>query len=225
MCYVQPGMRPTWYTKTMKAHSLAGKKFGRLTVLQELSERSPDRRIRWECRCDCGNNVSLIGKNLVNGNTRSCGCLERESLIERNKTHGMTHTRLYKTWRKMKDRCLNKNDPSYAGYGGRGIECLWKSFEDFRDDMLESYTAHVSKYGEKETTIERIDNDGSYSNKNCRWATRAEQNKNKRNSKRVMYEDKEYIIADLARLHNVNQYTLYKRLARGIPGEDILKKI
>ena len=79
----------------------------------------------------------------------------------------------------MKARCTEECRRWYHNYGGRWIKVLWKSFEEFRDDMYESYLEHIKEYWEKETTIDRIDVDWNYCKENCRRATLKEQANNK----------------------------------------------
>ena len=97
----------------------------------------------------------------------------------------MGGTRLFRIWCGMRNRTGNQNDPAYPRYGGRGIKlCVrWQKFEGFMEDMLASYNAHAKKHGEKNTSIDRKDNDKGYFPKNCRWATRSVQNSNKKGTK------------------------------------------
>lgn len=151
---------------------MVGKKFNRLTVL-ELSHKMK-RKPYWICKCDCGNTKVIEGYCLRVGSIKSCGCLY--SMIKNHKTHGMSKTSTYRSWVHMHERCLVTKCKDYKNYGGRGITICkrWlNSFENFYEDM-----------GEKPEglTIERIDNDSNYKLSNCKWATRKEQNMNKRNT-------------------------------------------
>lgn len=89
---------------------------------------------------------------------------------------------LYRTYATIRDRCYCKSHRSFRWYGGRGIKCLWKSFEEFNNDMLGSYLKHLEIHGKKQTSIDRIDVNGHYCKENCRWATWKEQAQNKQKS-------------------------------------------
>ena len=86
------------------------------------------------------------------------------------------------SWYQMKDRCLNSKVKGFENYGGRGIKVCdrWLEFQNFADDMFESYVKHWEKYTKDNTSIDRIDNDGNYEFSNCRWATYKIQANNKR---------------------------------------------
>lgn len=84
------------------------------------------------------------------------------------------------TYKSILVRTTNKKDSHYKYYGGRGIICEWQSFEDFKKDMFESFESHNNYYGGRNTTIDRIDNNGNYCANNCRWITQAQQTNNKR---------------------------------------------
>ena len=163
---------------------LAGKTFGRLKVVcREENDNSGG--ARWLCICLCGKESIVFGSSLRKGATRSCGCYSAEQSAKRCKAqakHGMEGTPTYRSWAAMKDRCLNKSSKDFPAYGGRGVTVCSKwsgSFETFLDDMGSRPEG---------MTIERVDNAKGYFHKNCKWATRAEQARNRRSTK-LTYAD------------------------------------
>lgn len=205
---------------------LTGQEFGRLVVI-ELAGYNKQRKRTWRCSCECGNEAIVIGHLLVGGTTRSCGCIRKETTRERSRIHGMRNTRIYTIWDNMKQRCYNPNRPDFSRYGGRGIRICddWRTnFRSFYNDMYIDYIAHVKKYGEQNTTIDRIDVNGDYCRENCRWATASEQSKNQRPYERksslfidvdgnAMLEDfkKGVKISQICKKYSVSRSTYYNK--------------
>lgn len=158
----------------MVLRDLTGQKFGRLTVLQRAE--TINKRTRWLCRCDCGEEVIVEAYNLTKGHTQSCGCLQKEATAKASTTHGMRNSRLYRIWNCMHTRCYRKSYHAYKHYGGRGIAICDEWLHDFQ-----AFYDWAMENGYKDNlTIDRIDSNGNYSPSNCRWTTMAIQNKNKR---------------------------------------------
>ena len=136
-----------------------------------------------------------------------------------NKTHGFTcskHTlRFYRCYLSAKRRCQNPHDIKFAYYGGRGIRFLWRSFDEFRDDMYKSYLYHVEKFGEKNTTLERINRDGHYFLENCKWATRREQARNRSSNRLITFKGKTQALYAWEEELGLPPGRLRNRLAKG----------
>jgi len=166
--------------------NLIGKRFERL-IVENFSHIDKGNRAVWVCLCDCGKRINLNTNQLTDDYSHSCGCLKKEELSKRVTTHGFTSGKatkmmisFIKKWSNLKSRCSNNKIREYPSYGGRGIKCEWNSFEEFRDDMWDSFLTHIKDYGLLQTTLDRINVNDNYSKKNCRWATWEEQFKNKR---------------------------------------------
>jgi hypothetical protein len=161
----------------MKYIDLTGQKFGRLSVVGY--EKSDNRgNSLWKCVCECGQEKTIIGYNLKNMLSKSCGCLAKENISEiRITKHGKSKSKEFNIWNKMIQRCTNPNNPSYKDYGGRGIVVCdrWMEFIVFMEDMGDRPSATHS--------LDREDNERGYSPDNCRWATKKEQSNNRRNNR------------------------------------------
>lgn len=198
------------YKTRINVNDIVGKQFHRLLVVSyDHKERYKHKfSYFYKCECQCENKTKLIVNRmyLLNNGIKSCGCLHSEqsriNVVQAAKasiTHNMSNTRFYSIWAGLKDRCKNINSPEYSNYGGRGItyDPRWDDFNNFYNDMYESYIQHVEEYGEKDTTIDRIDVNGNYCKYNCRWATIKEQNKNKRTTNYIYYDGKYQTINDI----------------------------
>jgi hypothetical protein len=153
--------------------------FGRLTVVSCLKKRDKWYNKRYRCICICGTEIKVLGKNLKNGCTSSCGCLRKERMhfvgkVGYRATHRMSYSVEYQTWLNMIQRCTNPKRIGWQYWGGRGIKVCRRwldSFENFYMDM-----------GPKPLglSLDRKDNNKNYNKENCRWATRSQQNSNRR---------------------------------------------
>lgn len=187
-----------------KRIEMTGKRFGRLKVLSETGSDKWN-TVCWLCLCACGQKVIVTGTHLRSGNTKSCGCLQKERISAVKTIHGQTGSRTYKSWTEMRVRCNNPNSKIYKYYGGRGIIICnrWNEFKNFFADMGER---------PENLSIERINNNKGYSPDNCKWGTRKEQARNSRHNHVITYQGKTQCMSAWAEELGINYKALWARL-------------
>lgn len=188
------------------------------------------------CRCTCGKEWRVNEYNLRSGNTKSCGCyatsvrrsprpsmrVKRDPKPKRVK-HGATsgsgyRSPEYRSWLKMKERCLNPNHVHYDRYGGRGVKVC--------ERWSNSFVAFLEDMGSKPTTDHSIDRfpekDGNYEPGNCRWATDKEQNRNLRSNRMMSADGVTKCVGEWAEITGLTRNTIYHRLRTGWAPEEIV---
>lgn len=186
--------------------SLEGQVFTRLTVLHRAGDK------KWACRCSCGTVVIVGHSNLRSGNSKSCGCLHKELLAARVKTHGATGTPEYVAWAAMIQRCEDQDHEMFHRYGGRGI----KVASEWRHDFS-TFLAHVGPRPSPSHSLDRMRVNEDYKPGNVRWATAREQANNKENTVYLTANGKIQSVAEWCDELGLLRPTVYGRKAKGWP--------
>lgn len=171
--------------------------------------------------CTCGNQKEIRNDHVRHGYIKSCGCLRREKSAEAAKKlthrekHGFASSSTYGIWCSLKQRCRNPNNKFFPYYGGRGIDYCerWEKFENFLSDMGERPEG---------LTIERIENSLGYSPENCKWATRKEQQRNRRGCVYVEHNGQRKTLIEWYEELGIPHQTLSQRVLLGWAAEKIL---
>lgn len=187
----------TWHEHMRKPEDLAGQVFNNCLVVGLVVGDCT----RWLVRCISCGREKVTRTALV----KRHGCRRCHNA---HMSHGLCGTGTYNTWQGMLARCLNKNDPRYPSYGGRGIKVCeqWLTFDGFLIDMGERPAG---------MTIDRIDNDKGYCPDNCRWADNMQQANNKRTNVTLTHDGLTMTIAEWALRLAVSHDRLYGRRRRG----------
>lgn len=187
---------------------ISGTRYGRLVAIS----RAPNdgRRTQWLFRCDCGAEVIRKLEPVRGGITRSCGCLLAETTRKRSLVHGHSigyrRSRTLRSWYAAKERCFNPNTERYPHYGGRGITMC--------QEWADSFPAFLRDMGEcpSDKTLDRIDVDGHYEPRNCRWATSRQQARTRSDNVLVTHHGMVMVLKDFASLMGVNYKRLHARV-------------
>lgn len=159
-----------------KLKDLTGRTFGKLFAVRRTRGRRDRGDAFWLCKFSCGRNFIARSDRLCSGGRTHCGCMRKTKRYPRRgpkESHGYTGTKTFGVWKSMMNRCYVPSNPSYKNYGGRGIKVCkrWYRFVNFLTDM--GNRPH-------NRTLERRNNDGNYTSRNCCWASRAVQTRNQR---------------------------------------------
>lgn len=194
---------------------LTGRRFGRLAVKSYVGRDTKRSTVTlWLCVCECGTSRIVRACNLRSGHTTSCGCYRTELAKRTGRSfwqkhgHAGRHTATYRTWNKMKNRCLDPNDTNFPRYGGRGITVCeqWLDFRGFLADMGDRPEG---------TSIDRIDTNGNYEPSNCRWASLLTQANNTRANHVIEHEGVRHTASEWARITGIAASTITTRIRRG----------
>ncbi len=206
-----------------KHHDLTGNRYGRLVAVEHKGYRRG--ATYWLFACDCGNRKEIAAPGVKSGAVRSCGCLhfERCSSGLNQLKHGDAKkgavTRLHSIWRGMLKRAGNGYQSADTRYRDRGIGVCeeWSTYPPFKAwSELNGYADGL--------TIDRINNDDSYSPENCRWTTKKEQARNRRSSRILTANGKSQTIAAWSEESGLGASTIHTRLRRGWTLEKALLK-
>lgn len=188
----------------MEKLDITGHKFGRLLAVKRT--KTLNGKEYWLFKCNCGKEKEIRKSHVTSFAILSCGCFNKEKITK----HGFADKKdgIYRMWERIKYRTQNKNFKQYKDYGGRGITVCdeWlKSFISFRNWCLQNGY-------KKGLSIDRINNDGNYCPENCKFSSRKEQQRNRRNNVIIKYKDESKCLADWAEEKGLKFSTLWCRL-------------
>ena len=150
----------------MRKLNLEGKIFGRLTLIEVIGVNKSKQRL-WKCLCACGNEHIAPQAHITTGRSTSCGCVRQS----KHKTHGMTGTPEWFAYQHAKARC-KPNHSKHEHYFDRGIFFKFNSFDEFYKE--------IGPRPSNKHSCDRINNDKGYEPGNIRWATKSQQERNRR---------------------------------------------
>jgi hypothetical protein len=199
-----------------RGNNLIGRCFGKLTVEKEVLDcerREIQKRRIWRCICECGNYKDVSSRELLIGDTNSCGCLAGRKPIHghRSRLGEKSQSKSYTAWCNMKARCLNETNGMYKNYGGRGIKIC--------DQWLESFPIFLADMGEptdQRYSLERLDVNGNYEPDNVVWASSFVQAMNKQETQ-TEYQDLKDTLKKFCEMTDVDYAKLISRLHSGDP--------
>ena len=206
--------------------SLIGRVFGKITIVAEGriscgyrgKENATKQSVTYQC--GCGVVRETTRRYVVKGLTKSCGCLNKDRLLQKATTHGYAsrngRSSTYTTWANVVSRATKPpKDGKKSGYYDRGIAERWLKFENFLADMGE-------KPDGERVSIERVDNKMGYFPGNCIWAGDNVQARNKSTNRFYTINGETLCLTDWATRYGLNEPTVRRRIDRGATVEQSL---
>ena len=197
-----------------KRYLKPGDKRGKLTVVERSGIDRWGARL-WVCLCECGNTKEMLASHINHKKMPSCGCYSNKAKGDHSRTHGLTKTREFNSWKGMKSRCYNPKNKHYKDYGGRGISVCERwllSFESFYSDM--------GAKPDKSLSIERLDVNGDYTPENCIWADSKQQAKTRRTTLLVPWKGGFSTFREIGDELGISNGAAYRRHERGTLNAD-----
>lgn len=192
-----------------------GQVFSNLTVIEIIDTKTI------KCKCVCGSEKTYSKYNILSGNTKSCGCIRIEKLLQRSQKHDLSKSRIYYIYNHMKSRCFNKNSYAYKWYGGKGITICneWlgeNGFTNFYD------WANNNGYSDN-LSLERIDVNKNYSPQNCTWIKIENQHENTSKTIRIKTDDGVMFVKDFSLKYNIPKSSVYSKI-KSLNPNDLTEK-
>ena len=206
-----------------KLNYYINKRYGKLVIKSIHYTDGTKTNTKVNCICDCGNKKIISLRTIRRGRTKSCGCLQKEKSSQSRKArskHNQSHTRLYRTYQSMIDRCTNESCKSYKDYGGRGI----KVCDEWLNDINKFFDWSKHNNYNDNLFLDRIDNDKDYTPDNCRFVDSYTQNNNRRNNIKIEYNNEIKTVSQWSKYFNINYNFFYNRIKKGYNIDKILNE-
>lgn len=207
----------------VRFRDISGQRFDKLVAIERVPTPVGKKGAFWKFKCDCGNEVIRSIRFTYGHSFHSCGCANKgidRSNINRPKKcnlHGLSHTRLYRIYNGMKNRCYNPNTEYFSRYGGKGI----KICDEWLSDFVTFYTWAINNGYSEDLTIDRIDNDGDYCPENCRWTDAKTQANNSSKIRYISYNGETHTLTEWSRILGLEYHKIASALNYGWSFEDI----
>lgn len=173
----------------------------------------PHKRRHLICKCGCGKIKSVAAYDVRSGKSTQCRSCART-------THGCSSVREHRIWEGIIRRCSRPTDTSFKWYGAKGVSVCFSWA-----DAINGYGNFLKDMGKAPTptsSIDRINNAKGYSKENCRWASRKEQNLNRRTTRWVLVNGVRLCAKDAAAKLGIPYPTFWERLNKGHYKEDLM---